>query len=631
MSAGLHDFQPDDSTVDTVGVVKPQVTLTTEVLTPAEEDEKLPTYESIRPRVSAILSYWKTSIMPQLDAQSEDRRFEIDVAEQRREGNLDADEIMVPIRTISQNVETAKAGFVELLGGESGALVSLHSDHFLEEPDKIVYLQKLINREIKSRGWLKTHVRVIDSFCTHGFSHYELIVDNDAPLGWRIADIPARTLLFPEAVNSIADADIVIRRKTILPSRLQALAKIDSMEFEPDAVAEILLQHTISEKSDDVDTTKRLNASILSDTTLDSMRIEYLKIYFRNPDDDNALYQGLAWENGSLWLRKPQKLMSGKLRDTTKPDSDVKFVEEPARRMPFYESILIEDESDVLTEKRGRAQLDKPTQEANTVLASAFANGAQRSSNIHASPANPQFEGEASLTNKKVMNGVAWDSPMNFHQQQPPSDSLLLGMRQFTAENNKDAGNITFSTLDRAKSNTTAQELRTSQGVSDSLSTISKLGFINTLRSMFADALAITFSRILFGELEIPSMKPDFPIKEIVAKPIFVGSAASEDVIERNRILGNIVQILPLLQAGSKYSDVLIELMIRLMFPARAAEIIGDADKNEQTQEAMKQLLEPAKRMAELILQYVNSNGQLDALKTAELAELAKSFIETNV
>jgi len=344
------------------------------------------TFEHWKQKLTTLESDW-TGEKNETERRRNIRKIEIDNDLLRSSGRLKADETLIGVRVIDENIKKEQPIFVNYLTQSRRlAIFDCQSNPLITG---IENLETAFTKGMSYDGMLKSLFKEIDGAQTHGWDSIEVTYDPTKPLHVGFEHIGHEHLLFPFDAKDIQACAYIMRRFKLTVEQLKKFVR--KYDFNEKQV-EIAIE---GEKAR---------------TTTTPKNIDIYKVFFKLED---VVYVGWAAldKNTSDWIKAPAPLKLGRkeqkertvmvqkqipfemngmttLIPTEVPQKEVYIDELVENQYPIKIYLYSETEEQNITGQKGRVFYDLPWQEAQIALRSSFINGAMRASNTYASPAN---------------------------------------------------------------------------------------------------------------------------------------------------------------------------------------------------------------------------------------------------
>lgn len=505
-----------------------------------------------------LYSDWSGLIEKTIDNR-ELRKFPADPEEMREVGDIGEDETFVADRVIDNNIKREQPAFLNFLTAARNIVTFTRKDT-MSSNEK---LEEKFTRGAKYTGWEMPWIKETDGSSAHGWDAVEVIFDDSKPLKFSIEHIGHDKLFFALGSQELNAEEIVMREYDMTCSKMREYVK--TAGFKKEVVDTILADKTASPQK----------------------RFQNNKVYKVYMKVNQVVYIAWASFDGACkdWLRAPEKLRLGIKNKVTEqveipPDAPqevidaialeptiTRWVDVDIEAFPVFLLVYNDDEQKTITSHLGRAHLDLPVQEASTVMWTAQANQAIRSSYLMFSVDKESGSGAApKQTTMKMGNGVLFTEPAKQFKLDEPTGGILKVLQALKMQNMEAVGQTLQSTLSKGPSaRTTGVEIETAKEQQAQLSMINLLLFSMHIRDVYTFGWKITQSQILQGNL----WEGLFSTEEI-ATDYELRAGGDTDVIERGQKLAKMMQFWPIVSTTPAASMFLIS-MLQLAFPTECA------------------------------------------------------------
>lgn len=512
------------------------------------------------------------------------RNLEVDSNQLQARGNLDSDEVLIPMRVVDSNISREQPAYVSFLT-QSRRLAIFQC---LDDPSKDSgRIEKAFTTGMRYEGWLIPHFKVLDGAQAYGLDFLEVEYNEKKPLNVALSHVGRDNLIYNHEAENFQSCDEVIRRYDLTVFQLQEF--VAKFNFDKTVVDNMV-------KENETD----LNKSV--------------KVYKRLFKFEGKVY--VSWLvkgcNADKWLKAPELLWRGKkIKNTTTvividpvtqmptPTQQETMEKSPETQYPFHPFIYRLTEEKSLSSSKGRVYLDSPEQDVQTCLWSCAVNQAERSSRIFGSPDIPDGNGSAlEQTNFKATPGI-YKTKMGWWSMPPPSPELIKTAQQLSLQKQNESGKINFAVNNRVDSRKTAEEIKVANEQQALLSGVQVALYAMFLQSVYTDVWSLVQSMALAGDIVflpvkaplgavspgLGSMMPGSgmmmqqgmmqsqPTNDIESLSLSykVVPAGESDVIEKAEELTALKEIFPVAQQVSpELANKMFQDMIEIMFPEKA-------------------------------------------------------------
>jgi hypothetical protein len=567
---------------------------------PDPEWEELFLFDKAAPLIKQQVGQFQDEVLA-CEQRRKERYADIDPEKLRETGEIQPDETFIADRLIDGNIMRDlpdKAGFL-LSDGKLGDF------RCLTNPNKEAKnVEKEFTEGLTYSGWYKDWYRTMDGATLHGRDYLEVVFDPTKPLHVGFEHVGFDKLFFNRKVENIQDSERVIRQYDMTLFKLRTMPKFAQEQTQK-----------------------------LYDKYKDRRRDETIKVYKIYTKYANCVYVHWYCEEADVtdWLSAPEKLYIGidaesiemvpvetpimdeagniVITEQLQPQTVVKPVE--IDFYPIFTYIYREDESECLVEKRGRAFLDFPMQEANTAIITGFVNAVVRASNVYASP---EGEGDSDGGDIKQLDtvlehGKIYNKPLKFWGTNFPPLELLQGVQFLQTMNAQSAGKFSFATNNRKDSRKTAKELTLAESEENKVKTTDLATFSEFTRAVLSFCWLIVQSRAKQNKIRFLQIEQEQPMMAgaptMGTTPVFVNDIesiselydirpAGEAAMERQQEIQKRQMDWPVVQNTPLAPKFLIDY-IRLQYPEEAeeyAKILEAGDVGKQLVASLSTLLQ---------------------------------------
>jgi len=560
--------------------------------------EKVTDYQTISSKLKALIQDWE-HYREKAKENRKTRDVEFSIETLRREGTLDEDETMIPVRIIDTNIQREQPPYINYLKNSRRICIF----KCLSDPDiDTDNLELEFTRGMTYLDWEKAHFKVIDGAATHGWDTCEVVYDTTKPLNVGIEHVGFDHLYWPRTTKDIQQAPRIIRGYDYSLTELQKFVE----KFGWNA-AEV---------------NKIVNARRQGKKEGETTRIH--KVMYK--EDGIVMVAWFCTEDGVAdWLKAPAPLYIGIDKQVQEVDPMTqqpiaKWVPVPQKEYPYFILPYRESEKPKLVERHGRVFLDAPKQEAQTGVLSSFVNGVSRATKILASPAQDDGSGNSvkEIADNPIEGGTVLNKPFNFFSAPYPSFEILKALQYMDTSNSQETNQTNFAVMNRQDSRKTAKEMSLAEQQSNLLNSVQLTLFSSYIRGVYSLAWLIVQSQaqqnlvtFLLVNQPQPVMNPNTGQPLIVqgqplTKPNWVNdtktisatfevrAAGDVDVIQRSELLQQMKQDWPVLQKTALATQFLADL-VRLSYPSKGEQyaktiLEGDANQIHQLQQQLQEM-----------------------------------------
>lgn len=452
------------------------------------EYDKVFSFDTARISLQRLVNDWKDE-MTETDIRRKTRDVELDVQALRKEGKLDEDETLIPVRVIDTNIQREQPPFINYLKNSR----RIATFNCISLPNKDTQRLEIdFTQGMTYTNWETPHYKTLDGAQTHGWAACEVIFDDSKPLNVGIEYIEHDKLLFPQSILELQQAAEVIRIYDVTIIQLKKFVNLYGFVAE--------------------------QVNLILDNIKDTSREkETVRIYKKYCKYEDIVY--VAWfsltHGVTDWLKNPEKHYIGikekKTVELQAPDPmtglptmeeqqpQEQWVDTPLTLYPIFVLPYRETEKPCLFDHKGRVFLDENKQEAHTAILSAFVNGLTRASNIYAAQNQEDGTGNSlkEIQNLKMTPGRVFNKPVNFWHPDYPDPMVLNALQYFDTSNSQETNQVNFAAINRQDSRKTAREISAAQDQQTLLNSVQLTLFSTYIRSIYSFVWLIVQSQAL--------------------------------------------------------------------------------------------------------------------------------------
>ena len=553
-----------------------------------------------RRELDAIRKDWEAELQ-ETERRRRIRKIEIDMETLRANGRLKADEVLVGVRVIDENIKKEQPIFVNYLTQSRRlAVFDCRSNPTIEG---IEILETEFTKGLSYDGMLKNLFKTIDGAQCHGWDSVEITYDPSKPLRCGIEHIGHENLLFATDSKDIQACHCILRRFKISTSQLDGFVR----------------KHGFNKDVADV-----IKESQKNKTSNVPKNVEVYKVFIKYED---IVYVGWCSLDANVneWLKSPTPLSLGRVRpaqrtvmvdkqvvvpDTMtgmpttitiqKPEVQTYYEDEVESQYPIKIYVYSESEEQTITEQKGRVFFDLPWQEAQIALRSMFINGAMRASNVYGSPVNKSDTGgQPKKMDLSLEHGCFYDQPMQFWGTQYPDPNILRAADALDVRKAAELGQTASAVINREDSRKTATELNKASEEQGKLNSVSVLLFSGFMRGVLGVAWYIVQNQALYGEGVIvapfevvtPNGAQVINNPQLISQIYDVKPAGDIDVVRRAERLEKRWMLLPVVEKiGGEVAFEFVRDLFREMLPEDAQKYINLLGQQLQQQQIINAL-----------------------------------------
>jgi len=481
--------------------------------------------------------------------QRQQRRLNIDLDLERRDGYLSPDEIYIPTHIIDTNIRREQAKYVSyIVNSRRTAVFSSSTDPAFNTGP----LERDFTERSRYDGWQVPLFRTIDCMQLHGYCVAEVQFDDTKPGHFAIESVNYEDIAFPDDTRDIQACGMLVHRHYF--TREQLLDMVKTREFSKEQV-ESLVGEPVDEQTESL------------------FKVE--KVMFR----DNGIVQ-VGWScvaKSNDWLRKPRPLFLGK-RDA---EGEIYETEYP---YVVFHYMIAED----MTIKNcvGRAFLDKHVQEAVSSMMSSFVTAHRRASNFYFAKDADDPNQSNEQTNVQFVPGALIDSNIKQFQLSPPNSSMLSAIQAMVSQNSQEQSQMNYAAMNRQDSRKTATEINTATAEAQMLSATQVALFSIAIKRIYEKCFEIYSSRVLDGLIE-----PTIDLSYFTDHKYNMKPAGDSDVVERQEKAGKMLQVWPVIQQNSALAVDYMKDMLSMLFPDESPKYLQKMEEDTSRAQLMQQMM----------------------------------------
>lgn len=575
----------EQETSSTAGPVAPPVTPQAAVDDPFD-------FASNKRRMTVLIDDWE----PVREKTKENRKtrdvdFSVEVL--RREGLLDEDETMIPVRIIDTNITREQPPYINYI--KNSRRIAIFTPEIPDiNTDK---LELEFTKGMSYLGWENVHFKTVDGAATHGWDSCEVVYDSSKPLNVGVEHVGHDQLFWPKTARELQQAPQVIRQYDYSLIELQSF--VLKFGWSAEQVQKIVNARKDGKKEG-----------------------ETCKIYKRMFKKDGVVY--VAWftpEDGTNdWLKAPAPLYIGIDEQVAGVDpmtrqQTMTWQKKPVTAYPYFILPYRESEKPKLLDKHGAVFLHGNKQEAMTAILSGFVNGLNRATNILASPKADDGTGNSvkEIANTTLSGGTILNKPMDFYNSPYPDFQILQAMQYLDTANSNETNQTNFAVLNREDSRKTAKEMSVAEQQSNLLNSVQLTLFSSHIRGIYSLCWQIVQSQALQGLVKFLLVnKPQPQINPFTRQPVIdpqsgqpvmqdnwvnddemirqkydIRAAGDVDVIQRNELIQQMKQDWPVI-ANTALAPQFLADLLRLSYPNKGdsyAQTVANGMANQQQNE----------------------------------------------
>ena len=481
--------------------------------------------------------------------QRQQRRLNVDLDLERRDGYLAPDEIYIPTHIIDSNIRREQAKYVSyIVNSRRTVIFSSSTDPAFNTGP----LERDFTERCRYDGWQFPLFRTIDCMQLHGYCVAEVQFDDTKPGHFAVDSVNYEDFAFPDDTRDIQVCGMLVHRHYFTREQLIDMTK--TREFSTEAVESLVGKEPVDEQTESL------------------FKIE--KVMFR----DGGIVQ-VGWScvaRCNEWLRKPRPLFLGR-RDASGEiyETDYPYV--------IFHYMIAEDMT--IKNSVGRAYLDKHTQEAVSSLMSSFVTAHRRASNFYFSKETDDPNQSNEQTNVQFVPGALIDANIRQFQLSPPNSTMLSAIQTLVTQNLQEQSQMNYAAMNRQDSRKTATEIQTASAEAQLLSATQVSLFSISIKKIYERCWEIYRSRVIDGLLE-----PTIPLHYFIDHEYNIKPAGDTDVVERQEKAQKMLQVWPIIQQNSALAMIYMEDMLTMLFPDEAPKYITQMKQDNTKTQLLQQL-----------------------------------------
>lgn len=538
----------------------------------------------------------------------------------RAQGILKADEIYNTVRIIDTNIRREQPKYLNYFVGSRRALVLSSQEE--THPEGVDKLEILFTKVARYDGYEIPFIRCFDGGQTHGWDFVEILFNQDKPGHFEFEHVGRDKLIFDIESHDIQKQELILKVEELTGSQLKSFVRLGGWNKEQ---VDKLLSET-DKKSENGEEVKVCIYKCFWKTSEGNIKFSY---YSDKGDDYLApikdLFLGIRDVNGGKKIINQEEINKG-LESGMMVEPILDYPKVVETQFPFFGFKYVESENPVITDLKGRADLDESVQEGAGALTSALINGTVRASHIMGSPRPTQLNTFPNAAPKQinvtVRSGLIWDQPMDWdHLPYPDAGSITKAFQTIVGQNQQEQSSVDYLATNRKDTNKTATEIQSAQSLASELSSVQVINTSIFLRAAYGKAWLIYQSRVLqgkikvaptalqyFGDIKYKETNIDGEIRiendpltqepiivSITPKVFIVKSSGDVDVIQRDEMLQRYMQAWPVI-SNSGIAEEFFRDYLRLAFPQDVERYIKvlDDKKVEYTEQLKTMLMQTA-------------------------------------
>lgn len=482
-------------------------------------------------RCGALLSQWRSVILPIVTENRDAAELDITSAEARARKIVAGNEVYIGRRTIADNVRRELPAYLQYINGPR--VIAATPKNNPAPADVVTAIEDEFTLGFRFDGWLDHHIGVINSTCLHGRGVFMVLSAPDTLLGTKAVFIPADDFAFPTKARDIQRANMLGVRHSISLDQFRAWAKT----FEWDATK---AQSLIGTMPQGEEVTKM---------------IDVFQMFYRINDVVHTCWY--ADDPTRVLLRGAKPYVSGAF--------DMQGAPVPAYDYPFFPIYYHITENPIVVERKGRAHADMHDQEAATMMWTGLVNACIRASEVYASvEATPQAENPAIKQTEFIVEpGKIVDKPVTFFNTPWPDSMMLSALNSLATTNASAAGQVDYAVANRKDSRKTAKEMDLAQEQTATNRSVPLTMMTAGYKAMLTYQFTILLANIGSG-VNTQFLAENEPARqELISRSWVIHPAGDVDYVERLKQLDMYVKLYPMVQqtaAGPEFLRKIVEL-----------------------------------------------------------------------
>lgn len=528
-------------------------------------------FESMRTDLASLIKE-ATDRAEQASTNRKRRITKLDTNKLRKDGTIQADASLIPIRTIDSAIAREQPPFISYLKGERRIMAMRCVNPPGGLPVNTEPLEAELTTGLTYPGWEIPYTQALDGGELHGWDAVEVVFNENKPLHVDVEHVGFDMLAFACDARNIQHCPNVLRGYDWTIDQI----KNPRCKFAPAQI------QFIKDGVDGGPTKEKV--------------VRIWKRYFRI--DGNVWVGWFCMDHGcDDWLRAPEPLRLGIHHGAQDPmmPGQITWTEADLTQYPIFIYQYRITENHEIVSNIGRGELDWPRQEASTALVSAYITHQTRASYLMgAADKTPDGSSIKQLETVKFKDGMCLDQPFKFFTINPPDPGTLRALQYLDVQASQETGQMNFAVNNRVDSRKTATEIQAAQQQSSLLNSVQVTMFSVFLRDIYTLTWQIIQSQALQDKVRLlATFDPQTGDyigndKTMLSLEYDVRAAGDFDVIQRAEKLdrlGNFIQMV----AGTPLAQTLLEDMISLAFPEDAQRYRAVLQQAMQQQQMMQQ------------------------------------------
>ena len=524
-------------------------------------------YNDARRDLTKLIASWESRVA-EVKANRKFRKLTKDPDKLRKQKKLAKDETLIIIRSIDNNIRRIKPHWTGYITN-SRRLVEITDDLAGGKTSiKAKRLEADFSKKMRTGGAIRSFTQQIDGCLLHGITYADVVFDSSKPLHFAVEYCAADKLLYEQHVEDIQDSRWVLRRFDMTLSKLEEMST--KLDFNEKVVEDIL---------------DKLRQQV-GDEALKEWPISIYKGYVKIDGVTHVFHY--SDEHGSSdWLKKPIPLYVG-LDDAVinEESGEEEYVPRKISYFPVYTLEYETTEDEKIVDNKGRAHIDKPIQEAETVLASSSVTRSNRSSKIFFST-KEATDGGMSTTDDILEDGKVFKQPLNAMTLPPGTGDGLATWQVLRTVSAQNAGSVSTSFQDKRTARTTAKEVENAQDQETSQASMGINNLAFHIVSICELGLEIAISQALQERIRfVYDAEAEQNDEEILNGVYSVHPAGDADAAQRRQTLQQMKEFWPMASETDIAHEYLAR-MLELALPPQEAEIFVEGIRNSANTKAV--------------------------------------------
>lgn len=508
------------------------------------------------------------------------RDIEVDIEAMHRRGDLKADETLIAIRVIDENIRQEQPQYINYLAQSNRILIFKDT----ADPRSITKdVEDAFTKGMRYDNWIQPFIKAIDGAQLHGWDSVEIEFDVTKPFYVGISHIGHENLIFDRNVKSVEDCEEILRRFDLTLYRFEALK--NNPGFNVELINRLTTEYKQQEKTGLIVVYKRFFK--FQGTVYTS--------WFLGERDNNL---------ANDWLKGPEPLVLGDSKEITIrqmmmdpmmgmpiPRVSKEFRTIPETEYPVKLLYYQESEEPKIFNKKGRAFYDQPKQEAQTAFWSVAVNGSIRASQVFGSPKTPSSIGSGiKKLDLTLEGGCFYSEPMEFWRTEYPQESIIRFADALNVRTKQEKGDIAGAVINREDSRKTAREIKFAETEKITLSSIQLIHLSTFVAGVYKPSWRLVRS------LALQNIIDNFGVDPMKLQKTYVVSPAGDiDVVMRQEDITKRITVWPLVANVPGLNMQFLADILSKMFPEDAPVYMAAVEAANQQQQMINALLEMLK------------------------------------